>query len=280
MGYRPFDNSKRNHTKHKRAFKMMTNRRISLGFCIALASVLFVLPQPLFAGFTIDPGNVGATDVSPADPANWTESTYAYIGDGYGHSGFLLVDGGSDLLSHDAWIGYSNGPGVVTIDGPGSTWNVIDDLRVVYFGQGALSITNGGLVSVGGTLTINYFEFIGIAIGDSESSINDPGYNNSINMATGGMLALNGGNEGDTLADFLGPIQGYGTICYWNETNSSWKAISNATYGEDYTLTYHDSGDLAGYTVLTVGTVPEPGCMGLFLTLLAAGIGFLSRKQG
>ena len=39
---------------------------------------------------------------------------------------------------------------------------------------------------------------------------------------------------------------------------SGWSDITGAAYGADYTLSYWTDGNLAGYTVLTVGVVPEP----------------------
>ena len=266
---------------------MKTNRRISFGFCIALASVLFFLPQPLFAGYTIDPGNNGATDVDPADPTSWTASTYARIG--INAEGSLLVDGGSDLFSSSASIGLSSSStGALTIDGIGSTWEVNYGLIVGDRGNGTLNITNGSLVRVGATLIIDdgYYDYywtlsampeIVIDNGGEYVYVNDDSYG-FINMTTGGMLALHGGNESFTLSNFLGLIEGDGSIRYWNESTASWQSITNATYGDDYTLTYHDSGDLAGYTVLTVGTVPEPSMILLVLTAAATGL-FLRRRR-
>ena len=148
------------------------------------------------------------------------------------------------------------------MDGTGSAWTNNGDFRVGFAGgNGTLNITNGGLVSVAGTLTIDY-----------------DGYSDSIiNIASGGKLAIYGDPD-DSLVSFLGLIddtQATNPTRYWNEAFSTWDSITNATPGVDYTLTYLAVGDLAGYTVLTVTTVPEPA----MLILIAAGLPALLRLR-
>ena len=85
-------------------------------------------------------------DVSPSNPSTWTNLTEGYIGNTA--SGTLTVNGGSDLLSRDAYIGYGNtATGGVNVDGSGSTWNMGYELDVGVHGGGMLSITGGGSVS-------------------------------------------------------------------------------------------------------------------------------------
>jgi hypothetical protein len=105
-----------------------------------------------------------------------------------------------------------------------------------------MDITAGGLLSVEGTLEIDQ-------VGDLDSFIN---------MATGGMLTLKGDAE-DTLAQFLGLIQGTDAIRYWNHSLLQWSPLTAATFGTDYTLSYITAGDLTGYTLLTVGSVDTAG---------------------
>ena len=112
---------------------------------LLLSAVLFLaaLPPPASAAITT------TGDVEPANPATWTMSTTAYIGD---HAdGTLTVDGGSALASYAGYLGYSSAAtGTVTIDGAGSTWTISDGGLSVggYPGYGTLNITNGGAVSV------------------------------------------------------------------------------------------------------------------------------------
>ncbi len=75
-------------------------------------------------------------------------------------------------------------------------------------------------------------------------------------MASGGMLALDG-IANVSLANFMDLIDGTDAIRYWDDSILEWADIINATYGDDYMLSYLTGGDLAGYTLLTVYT-PEP----------------------
>ena len=120
-------------------------------------------------------------------------------------------------------------------------------------GDGTSNITDGGLVSVNGLLTIDPF---------------DTG-NSFLNMAGGGMLAVNG--EADSsLNDFLDLVEGADAIRCWDATVPGWADITGATEDVDYTLDYLSTGDLAGSTKLTVNTtIPEPSsilllCLGAF----------------
>ena len=159
---------------------------------------------------------------------------------GYGGYGTLAISNGGTVSSLHGRIGSEpNSTGTVTVDGNGSTWTNSSYLSVGNRGAGTLTISNDALVSVAGTLTVD----------------DDNDGDGFVNMATGGMLALMG-DANDSLASFLGLVHGSGAIRYWNDSISDWADITGATYGEDYTLEYITEGDLAGYTVLTVGTAP------------------------
>jgi T5SS/PEP-CTERM-associated repeat protein len=159
----------------------------------------------------------------------------------------LNITGGGAVSNNYGWIASGHRQiSVVTVDGAGSTWATNTDLYVGYVapfyppdGFGTLNITNSGQVSVAGTL----------AIDDGEHGI---GF---VNMATGGMLALYGDAD-DSLAEFLDLIDGSDAIRYWDDSISDWADITTATYGDNYTLDFLTEGDLAGYTMLTVG-VPD-----------------------
>ena len=120
------------------------------------------------------------------------------------------------------------------VDGVGSTWTIGGRLVVGVHGTATLDITGGGLVSVADKLFI------------------DKDGTGLVNMSTGGMLALKGQAD-DSLASFLELIGGLDAIHYRPGAGSAWLSITDATDGQDYTLTYVTEGDLAGYTVLTVG---------------------------
>jgi T5SS/PEP-CTERM-associated repeat protein len=184
-----------------------------------------------------------STSVVTVDGAGstWTNSALFYVG----HSGngtLNITGGGAVSISSNGTIGYNtNSMGEVTVRGAGSTWTNYEDLYVGWYGYGTMNITDGGLVSVAGTLSINRYGVV----------------DSFINMATGSMLALLGEADG-SLLDFLGLIDGTDAIRYWDESISDWSDITGATYGDDYTLDFLTEGDLAGYTMLTVYT-PEPG---------------------
>ncbi len=179
----------------------------------------------------------------------WTNSIGLCVG--LWSSGTLNITDGGVVSSFRGWIGYgADSTGVVTVDGDGSTWTNNDSLHIgsnPYLknaGKGTLKITNEGFVSVGVTLIIDKY-------GDVDSFIN---------MTTGGMLALrdHAGLGANSLLDFLELVGGTDAIRYWDDSNSDWADITGATLGEDYTLEHISEGDLAGFTVLTVGVVPRP----------------------
>jgi T5SS/PEP-CTERM-associated repeat protein len=186
-----------------------------------------------------------------------TDGTAGDLGAGYLDSGSMVIRDGIKVMSRVGYIGFKDrATGVVTVDGAGSTWTNNFDLFVGVWGSGTLNISDGGLVSVKRTLYI-------------DSIHNGDGF---INMSTGGMLALKGDAD-DSLADFLGLIRGSDTIHYWDDSVAGWSDITNATCGEDYTLSYLTEGDLAGYTLLTV--VPEPATLSL---LILASVGLFRRR--
>jgi len=168
-----------------------------------------------------------------------------------GGSRLEILDGGTVVSGYWSEIGgWSDSTAVITVKGTGSTLTCSGGINLDSRG-GRIEITDGGLVSLGGRL---------------ESSNHDEV--SRITIDSGGMLALTG-QTNDSLADFLGLIDGTGNIRYWDQSAWDWRHISGAVPGEDYTLAYITEGDLAGYTVLTVHTVPEPA------TLILAGIGGL-----
>ena len=199
----------------------------------------------------------------------WTNGNRLYVGDE--GSGTLDITSGGAVINTTSYVGRSFGStGVVTVDGPGSTWTNSDDeddddyVCIGYEGSGMLNITNGGLVSIAETLTID-------ASNERQSFVN---------MASGGMLALSGEAD-ESLFDFLGLINGTDAIRYWDDSISDWADITGATYGQDYTLSYLTEGDLAGYTTLTVTAVPEPTTLALLLLglLVLGSVAMIRRRR-
>jgi len=185
--------------------------------------------------------NSGATGVARVTGAGskWTNSSYLDVGRHGG--GTLTIDAGGQVSNAMGHVGHVSGSmGTVIVTGTGSTWTNNSHLFVGQSGSGKLTVTNGGLVTVAETLYI-----------DSHS---DSG--SSINMASGGMLAL-WGEADQTLAAFLDLVSGSGEIRFWNASLDDWAPLTTATYGEDYTLDYLTTGDLAGYTLLTVGMLGD-----------------------
>ena len=178
--------------------------------------------------------------------SSWTSLVLTVGGNGDGM--LAITDGGAVFVTRPASrylspIGHhSDSTGQVAVDGAGSTLSFNTSVEVGSAGQGTLTLTNGGLAKVAGTLTID-------ADLDGDSFVN---------MATGGMLAL-AGDADDSLFQFLELVEGTDAIRYWNDVSSDWADIAGAAYGNDYTLEYLASGDLSGYTLLTVGQAGLPG---------------------
>jgi T5SS/PEP-CTERM-associated repeat protein len=133
------------------------------------------------------------------------------------------------------------------VSGAGSKWNVSDSLYLGLFdGTGILNIDDGGLVSVTGQLWTNY---------GSQNSLED----SFINITTGGQLALRG-DAADSLVEFLDFV--VNSVRFWDDSLNAWAPITTATRDVDYKLEYLTDGDLAGYTLLTVGDVTLPTLAG------------------
>ncbi|MBN2024145.1 MAG: PEP-CTERM sorting domain-containing protein [Pirellulales bacterium] len=184
-----------------------------------------------------DPGATGAVSVDGAG-STWDSDGNLWIG--CGGRGGLSITGGGGAICFGGFIARdASAAGEVVVDGPGSVWTNKEILSVGCNGHGTLSITHGGLVSVG---TTNGLTIDSGSQGDS-----------FVNMSTGGMLALEGDAD-ESLDAFLGLVSGTDAIRYWNAAISDWANITGAARGTDYTLSYLSNGDLAGYTLLTVGT--------------------------
>ncbi len=174
----------------------------------------------------------------------YVESEYVHIGMASDSSGLIKVSGDNSELNAERLIIGSN----IYTDEYGH-------------GRGLLRIFNDGLVKA---------DYITM---DMEGNSDD-----FIDMGSGGMLALLGQADG-SIGDFLDLFEGNAMIRYWNDSLSAWSSITNAIANVDYTLSYVPSGDLAGYTVLTVNAVPEPVSLILFVIAAILILNNNSRKE-
>ena len=87
-------------------------------------------------------------DVDPQYPESWRSNADGYVGKT--GEGTLAVDGGDNLYSLYAYIGYEDTAiGEVTIGGPASAWVNSETLSVGYEGNGTLNVTDGATVASG-----------------------------------------------------------------------------------------------------------------------------------
>ena len=193
-------------------------------------------------------------DLDPANPNDWTSSTTAYIGNTDTTSpGQVEVNGGSDLLSRYAYLGYNSGTsGTVTVTDTGSTWTNHYSLIAGYDGSGTLAITDGGIVNSGyghigynsgstGTVTVDgagstwtsgYSLFAGYD-GSGTLAITDGG----IVGSSFGYIGYNSGSIGIVTVDGVGSTwtvdrlyvgkEGNGTL---NITNGGTVNVTSNTY--------------------------------------------------
>ena len=169
--------------------------------------------------------------------SNWTNSNSLVVGQA--GQGTLSIEGGGRVTSASGVIGFeADSVGLVEIQGNDSNWNNTGNLTVGGSGAGTLQITESGIVIVDGAMGI--------------------GTSGLINMATNGMLALPGDAD-DSLNQFLDLMTGTDSIQYWDVSLLDWVPITSGTTGVDYTLEYNSTGELAGYTLLTVLTQVMPG---------------------
>ena len=167
-------------------------------------------------------------DVEPANPATWTSSTYAYVGNTA--NGTMTVNGGSAIQSYNAWIG-DDSTGVATVDGAGSTWTSGGEIEVGYSSNGTLNITNGGSVTgitgaLGGSTTVGTATVNGAGSTWNEGLLSLSS-NGKLNITNGGSVSVVGQTY---IASYLGSS---GTINLGSggtlTTGSLWASPSQVT---------------------------------------------------
>jgi len=101
------------------------------------------------------PGSTGAVTVTGAG-STWTNSADLFVG--FFGDGTLSISDGGSVSNTIGTIGFGSGFGVgvstVTVAGAGSIWANSSALFVGYGGNGALTISDDGMVDVDGTMTI------------------------------------------------------------------------------------------------------------------------------
>ena len=179
------------------------------------------------------------------------DGTADAMGAGVADKGSMTVSNGVSMdmtISGGAWgssyfhLGRQSGSdGSGTITGAGSIL-AADIFRIGHGGEGIMKINDGGLLKAKGSL------------GTSTAA----GGSGSVDMASGGMIALPGDLSAN-IDTFLAAVGGDANVRWWNDTNGAWEALSTATAGTDYTLEYQTSGDLNTYTLLTVNPAGPDG---------------------
>ncbi|MEN6450963.1 MAG: hypothetical protein ABFC96_10765, partial [Thermoguttaceae bacterium] len=177
-----------------------TMKQFSAMLVLLALSAVLSLAAPLSSARATITATSGTASVSPANPNTWDGLTTCRIGDTA--NGIVTVDGGSDLLSSDADIGYRAGvTGTATVEGAGSTW-ASGALNVGVSGSGSLNITHGGVVQscasskVGlssgsnGTVTVDgadskWVERADIYVGDAGTGV--------LTVSNGGVVSCNMG---------------------------------------------------------------------------------------
>ncbi len=231
----------------------------------------------------------------------------ANMGAGYVANGSLEIRNGVAVPTRDGYLGYhADSTGVATVEGEGSVWST-SRVTVGKYGNGMLSITDGGAVSTlyncvignmsdsmgtvvvagegttwtnGGDLRVGWegsgilkiLDGAMVSVADTLRIDHNGGDDSFVRMSNGGMLALFGDAD-DTLDDFLSLVRGTGAIQYWDSQAADWADITGATMGADYLLEYIPNGNLAGYTILTV---PEPATLSL---LAVGGLALIRRRR-
>lgn len=180
---------------------------------------------------------------------------------GNGGTASLLVNNGGSVSSPAATIGWSTENNSVTVTGADSQWDNGGDLRLGYFANGnTITIADGGLVKVGGTL-----------------SVNDAGHEtDNFLRFDGGYLALLGEQTNDVTSYITG-----GKVQIWNGTDwvvdAALGSFSFAYYATDMeaeALTgYSGLGD---YTILMA--IPESSTTAALFGVGALAIAFASRR--
>jgi hypothetical protein len=202
-----------------------------------------------------------------------SDTTVTVTGDGGAGTASKL------LASSGMVLGQNVGGGILIVEDGG--WaDVTGELYMGKTGAASISVTgvNSKLTAstkiiVGGYAYITGKERI-VTVADSglvqTAALQfgfDGGGGGYVHMGVGGVLAVSGDKTGGTpfAAGGLFTINGGGSFgeIQYNPSGdgTTWVNMTGATEGVDYSLTYETSGDLSGYTVLTMLGGGTPGTL-------------------
>jgi fibronectin-binding autotransporter adhesin len=210
------------------------------------ASVLYVAPTSGTATMSLSGGSVtvaesyvGFTDNGAATISSGQWATVNDLHVGRSATGTLDVSGGL-VTNRDAYVGsFDGGNGVATVTG--GTWSSNRDMQVGYLGgTGTLTIANGGVVAVGGTLSTGTSGTINLNAGGT-LQIGQGGLTGGLatSLVNNGLLVFNRADD----STYSGSIGGLG-------------ALTKQGAG---TLTFAGANSYTGLTTISGGTLALSG---------------------
>ncbi|QDV77220.1 hypothetical protein K2D_08100 [Planctomycetes bacterium K2D] len=192
----------------------------------------------------------GGTGAAPSavvsgEGSEWNVGSYLTVAGGSPSQGVptpeLRIEDGGRVDVNEARISDYYGEGQLTITGVGSVLDA-NSLRVNAQPQQSDGVPDV-LVERGGRVVVNNYLYL--------FNPYPPGSNSLFALRDGGQLALTGFRE-SSLSQFLAGT--VGSLSYWD--GDSYEDLASAQRDVDYTLAYQSTGELAGYTLLTVGELP------------------------
>jgi autotransporter-associated beta strand protein/T5SS/PEP-CTERM-associated repeat protein len=209
-------------------------------------SVLYVAPTSGTATMSVSGGSVnvdesyvGFTDNGAATVSSGQWVTVRDLRVGWSATGTLDVSGGL-VTNRDAYVGsFDGGNGMATVTG--GTWSSSRNMQVGYLGgNGTLTIADGGVVVVGGTLS--------------------SGTSGTINLNAGGTLQIGqGGSTGGLATDLVNN----GLLVFNRADDSTYtgsiSGTGTVTKQGAGILTFAGANSYAGRTTISSGTLALSG---------------------
>ena len=203
-----------------------------------------------------------AYNTDSAGNASITASTWDNSGNlhvGYNGAGTLAVSSGGVVTSVEGYLGrYEDSTGnAVTVDGAGSTWDMIAGFFVGCFGSGALTISGGGLVD-------NNIGYIGVYHSSTGNAVTVDGtgsrWHNFSDLTVGhnggGTLDVTGGGLVENDVGYIGYGSGStGNAVTVDGPGSRWYNNSDLSVGHNGggTLEITNGGEVRNNTVGYIG---------------------------